>query len=158
MNHVTVLGLHIRGKIPTHTGEMTATKHARQDGFGYSCILASVKQMLKVNKLSSLGISSGKCVSSCGFHHFTVNLSFLTLCPSVTDTLVTSRVTDIPRVLRGACDTAQAHTPAYLEPAMPISQTTGSSEPRACCCSLHCSKREKKSPVMYHPPQNNNNN
>lgn len=42
----------------------------------------------------------------------------ISLCPSVTDTLVTSRVTDIPRVFWETHDIVQAHAAACLEPAV----------------------------------------
>lgn len=69
----------------------------------------------------------------------------ISLCLGVTDTLVTSHVTDIPRVFWETHDIVQAHAPAYLEPAVLISQTVGSTEYPACCCLLYCPRGEKKS-------------
>lgn len=75
----------------------------------------------------------------------------ISLCPSVTDTLVTSHVTDIPRVFWETHGIVQAHAPAYLESAVLISQTVGSTKYPACCCLLYCSKEKKKSPARHHP-------
>lgn len=47
----------------------------------------------------------------------------------------------------------QAHAPAYLEPAVLISQAVGSTKYPAYCL-LYCSRGEKKSPARHRPPQN----
>lgn len=85
-----------------------------------------------------------------------ISSQLISLCLGVTDTLVTSRVTDIPRVFWETHDTVQAHTPAYLVPAVLISQTVGSTKYPAHCYLLYCSWREKKNPARHHlpPPKN----
>lgn len=80
----------------------------------------------------------------------------ISLCPSVTNTLVTSHITDIPKLFWESHDIVQAHAPGYLEPALLISQTVGSTKYLACCCLLYCSWGGRKSPARHHPPPQNN--
>lgn len=84
------------GKVPIHAGEMAVTRHARHDGFSYGCILASVT----TNSLA-WAFDSGRTIGEENLFLFVVFMSspLISLCPSVTDTLVISCVTDIPRIL-----------------------------------------------------------
>lgn len=111
-----LLHLHVGGNVPTPAGEMAATKHVRPDGFGYSCILASVQT--NVTSHQTLQLGSGRTVPVENVFPLVVFTSsqLISPCPSVTDTPVTCRVTDIPSVLRETHAPVQAQTTAYLKP------------------------------------------
>lgn len=134
-----VLHLHVASNVPTPAGEMAATKHVRPDGFGYSCILASVQT--NVTSHQTLQLGSGRTVPVENVFPLVVFTSsqLISPCPSVTDTPVTCRVTDIPSVLRETHAPVQAQTAAY-------SQGMGSTKHPACCCVLHGFGGEKKKP------------